>query len=165
VIALLLALGTAVAGDELLVPTLQDLDVGLTRLERLLDEAGDAEARLAGAQLAWATERCGDGACTVRRAGDLVLAARLAGHEERTWLQGARAELRRVQRAAAFEAVAPLVDPPRARKLADAAAEVKRASRAWLVRSSWHATYVEPWAAVHPEALAVATCPVEQEAP
>lgn len=136
-------LGVCLAGD-LLAPTLPDLDASLDQSERLLDEVGEAEHRLAAAQAAWLEAGCERAACARPVAIDVAAGARGAGQALRDRLQSARAELVRAERIAAFAPLRPLVDPARLTRLDALRDRVDRALRAYLARSAWAAAWIEP---------------------
>ncbi|MCB9683264.1 MAG: hypothetical protein H6733_17495 [Alphaproteobacteria bacterium] len=158
---LLLALGaaSASASDDLLAPTLEDLDRGLARAERLLDDADTAMDGLATAEAAWVTEGCVANRCAFDRALQLVVASRSAGHDARDLVQSARAELTRVHRMASFDAVRPLVDTRRQQRMERLDARAGTVSEAWSVRTAWYVRFVEPWARRNATAVARACVP------
>ena len=141
-LALALAQG---ADDAMLAPTVETLDQSMNRIDRLLEAAREATARLARAQNAWVDARCMADRCHYDVGAKLIVEARAAGHDARNLVQGARAELTRAQRIATFAAVAPLSGPKRADRMRAIEADVGAAKRAWLIRTAWYARYMQPW--------------------
>lgn len=158
-ITLWLTMCLALGSDVLLAPRIEDLDRSMTRVAEILVEAQVQVSRLAEAQNAWVEDGCVSRRCGLDRGVALVVESRDAGHRARDLIQSARAELARAQRAAAFEAVQPLLDKERRRRLAELATRIDEDVRAWSARSAWQAHYVEPWARTYRDRVRAACIP------
>ncbi|MCB9665937.1 MAG: hypothetical protein H6732_17660 [Alphaproteobacteria bacterium] len=141
---MLLWLVLAGAQEGVLAPTLATWEASVQRGGALLDRAEQAHARLAAAQQAWVAEGCVAARCPVERRAELLVAVEAGGHAARALVQGARAELGRLDRMAAFPAVSALLDATRSQRAQRLHLRADTLAEAVVVRAAWTTRFVLP---------------------
>ena len=150
---------TALAAPaDLLAPSIADLDRSLDRLQSALRSARDVDGRWSKLQEAWVTTECAVWACSSSIGAAQVVRLRAAARAGRRFAQAARAEASRTDRIRSFDAVGPLIQGARRRRVRRLLRELDLISRRFATRLAWNARFVERWAAGHAGAIRTISC-------